>query len=81
MTPDYPIFTSLELYNQFFQQWNDGVFSFDHKGVRSNLRIGQAFHNFMKLEKVQGTSREWCDKLWNTDGPEALEMIRESLKQ
>jgi len=38
------------------------------------LRVGQAFHNFMKLEKC-GSDKEFCDKLYELDGQAAMDAI------
>lgn len=39
------------------------------------LRWGQAFHRFMKLEKVQGHDRDFCDKLYNATDEIAKQMV------
>lgn len=39
-----------------------------------HLRLGQAFHQFFKLEKVD-TNRTVHDKLYQRDGQEAMKMI------
>ena len=44
----------------------------------TSLRFGQAFHQYMKLEKIT-TEKEWCDRLYNTDKETATKMIESKL--
>lgn len=42
-----------------------------------SLRIGQAFHNWFKLYRITNEENKViCDKLWEMDGSEALNMIQ-----
>jgi hypothetical protein len=69
------ITVSLENYTEFYRYWQDRETNPDLK----YLRLGQAFHNFMKLEKVKGHAKDWCDKLWATDDQTAFGMIQASI--
>lgn len=40
----------------------------------SGLRVGQAFHQFMQLEKVI-SDKTFCDRLYQADGDRAWSMI------
>lgn len=43
----------------------------------SGLRYGQAFHQFMGLEKItSNANREWCDKLYNANDNQARNMVK-----
>lgn len=46
---------------------------FRHRNLA--LRYGQAFHQHMKLEKVVGADKAFCDKLYNADEAIARAMI------
>ncbi len=48
-----------------FQQYFKGT---------SGLRVGQAFHQFMQLEKVV-SDKTFCDRLYQADGDRAWTMI------
>lgn len=50
------------------------VDSFRH--TNPTLRYGQAFHQHMKLEKVQGPAKNWCDRLYSASDRIAKDMIR-----
>lgn len=51
------------------------AFRYDEK---SSLRWGQAFHQYMGLEKVtQG--KVWCDRLYQADNDVAKAMVHEVL--
>ncbi|QVD49273.1 hypothetical protein LUCX_203 [Xanthomonas phage vB_XciM_LucasX] len=39
------------------------------------LRLGQAFYQFMALEKIT-TDSAWCEALYQADGQRALAMIQ-----
>ena len=42
----------------------------------TNLRWGQAFHQFLELNKVTSEpNKTWCDKLYNADKIAALSMV------
>lgn len=41
---------------------------------RSQLRVGQAFHIFAELHKMQ-QDRAFCDRLWQADDETAWSMI------
>lgn len=43
----------------------------------TGLRFGQAFHQYMKLEKSYSSNEDqaFCDKLYQADGDDALQMI------
>jgi len=41
------------------------------------MRVGQAYHNFLSLDKVKGVEKEWCDKFYEADGEIAYAMLRE----
>lgn len=43
--------------------------------MNKDLRTGQAFHNFMQLEKITGPSKRWCDDLWAASDSIATRMI------
>lgn len=58
---------SQEYYDTFITRYTRGCFR--------NLRVGQAFHNFMELHKCT-QDKEWCDRLWNMDGRTAFETIK-----
>lgn len=62
---------SVENYTQFYKEWGEGKFR--------GCRLGQAFYNFMKLEKITGHAKPWCDRLWNADVQEAFSMIQASI--
>lgn len=49
------------------------VVAFKHKNKA--LRYGQAFHQFMKLEKVTGQDKSFCDRLYQADEEKAKAMI------
>lgn len=40
-----------------------------------SLRWGQAFHQHMKLHKVTGQDKPFCDKLYNADDATAKAMV------
>lgn len=42
-----------------------------------SLRWGQAFHQHMKLDKVKGIDKNWCDKLYAASEPIAKAMVRQ----
>jgi len=47
------------------------------KHTDPNLRWGQAFHQYAKLEKVSNNAnREWADKLYNAPDNIAKNMVR-----
>jgi hypothetical protein len=48
------------------ESWNAGGFQ--------NLRVGQAFYQFMALEKIS-SEKEFCDKLYELDGEKAWNFI------
>jgi hypothetical protein len=48
-----------------------------HKG----LRIGQAFHQFFSLHKVQGVNKVECNKLYQLDGERARAWIKQHTAQ
>ena len=42
-----------------------------------HVRYGQAIHQFLKLEKVTGPEKGFCDKLYNEpDEAKARDMVR-----
>lgn len=47
---------------------------FKKKKKVPGIRLGQAFHNFMRLEKCN-SDKEFCDKLFELDGEEAMAAI------
>ena len=50
------------------------VDAFVHKNKA--LRYGQAFHRFMKLEKITSPQdKEFCDRLYNATDEKAKQMI------
>lgn len=49
------------------------VNAFQHKNKA--LRYGQAFHQFMKLEKVTGQDKDFCDRLYQANEDKAKAMI------
>lgn len=51
----------------FLEFWSDPK-------KKGTLRMGQAFHQYMKLEKVS-SEKDWCDRLYQLDGEEAKKMI------
>lgn len=54
------------------------VDSFVHKN--KSLRWGQAFHHFMKLEKVTNPQdKEFCDRIYNADDEKAKQMVMSRL--
>ena len=40
-----------------------------------NLRYGQAFHQYAKLEKIMGHDKGWCDKLYYAPDNMAKNMV------
>ena len=55
---------------------NSRVSQFKH--TDKNLRWGQAFHQFMQLEKCE-QDREFCDMLYNASDEKAKNMVRERI--
>lgn len=49
------------------------VDSFRHSNKA--LRYGQAFHQHFKLEKVQGSDKEFCDRLYQAPDDVAKAMV------
>lgn len=43
-----------------------------------HLRYGQAFHQYMKLEKVTGSDKQFCDQLYNEPDEHAAKKMIES---
>lgn len=43
------------------------------------LRYGQAFHQYAKLEKVVGSEKVFCDRLYVADDKTAKQMIASRL--
>jgi hypothetical protein len=39
------------------------------------LRYGQAFHQYMRLDKITGLDKAFCDRLYQADGEKAKAMI------
>lgn len=37
-----------------------------------HLRLGQSFHQFMKLEKITSDEKIYCDRLYEADGAKAM---------
>ncbi len=54
------------------------VDAFTHQN--KHLRWGQAFHHFMRLDKVDHPQdREFCDRLYNADDAKAQAMVQSRL--
>lgn len=49
------------------------VETFSHRN--KSLRWGQAFHQYMKLHKVTGQDKAFCDKLYNATDEIAKAMV------
>ena len=43
------------------------------------LRVGQAFHQYFKLEKITGSEKVWCDRLYQKSGEDAWNTIMETV--
>lgn len=43
-----------------------------------HLRYGQAFHQYMKLEKVTGSDKQFCDRLYNESDENVAKKMIES---
>lgn len=46
------------------------------KHANKALRWGQAFHQFMKLDKITGSDKSFCDKLYTAPDDVAMSMVR-----
>lgn len=66
------IHISREYYDEFYRRLNGGE-------INSHLRIGQAFHQFMDLQKITGPAHAWCQRLYQADGDIAHTMINSCL--
>ncbi len=54
------------------------VNNFNKTPRNPNLRFGQAFHQYFKLEKISGQDKDWCDKLYNADTATAKKMVEKA---
>lgn len=58
----------LSRYNEFCKEWKEGKWP--------HQRFGQAFHNYMRLDKITSEKeRLYCDKLWEADNQKAVDLI------
>jgi hypothetical protein len=63
--------------DQFYRIYQSGKGAFIQDFKYKDLRMGQAFHQHFKLEKITGDDKFWCDKLYEADGDKAKKMIEQ----
>lgn len=62
--------------DQFHRMYQGGKGAFVQDFKLKGLRLGQAFHNHFKLEKITNEEdKVFCDMLYNVDDGKACKMI------
>ena len=58
------------------------VQAFFQQDRENGQRLGQRFHTYFKLDKIQNESDKiWCDRIYQADGSIARAMIEKSVDQ